>query len=179
MASLIGFASLIGLNGCFLLKDGESFSWNKVNTAASALRIATQVTTYGVCQKNKDLTPIFKAVGEGLIVLSGTNDPKQLSPEQIQAYINELFDENQGWGEMGKQVNGVLTIILTEYANFYNANKDKFKDEVLIFSCLTKAMGEGFVNGSNLVITVGLDAKAMTQECAFKKLQSVDKCFAK
>ena len=59
-------------SGCALLKDGETISWEKVDTACSVIQIAAQTSTYAVCIKNKDLPPIFKAIGEGLIIVSGS-----------------------------------------------------------------------------------------------------------
>jgi hypothetical protein len=176
-------AMTIGLNGCFLLKEGETISWDKVNHAANSIKIAAQVTTYGVCQKNNDLKPVFKAIGEGLIVISGNNE--QQSPEQIKSYIKSLFDKNKGWGEMGDQVNYIIELIIMEYSFFYTQNKDKFKDEVNAFAKLVEGIGKGFIDGSNLVEykdeNVGSSIKYQQQNIenqVLLKLRKLNKNFA-
>lgn len=139
-------------SGCALLKDGETISWEKVDTACSVIQIAAQTSTYAVCIKNKDLSPIFKAVGEGLIIVSGSANEDNIKPEQIQSYINQLLDQNE-WGSLSTQVNGILSALITTYSNFYTTNKDKFKDEVNICARIIKSIGQGLVIGSNIDIT--------------------------
>ena len=136
-------------SGCFLLKDGETINWNKVDTITTAVQVASQTSVYAVCVKNKDLSPVFKAIGEGLIVISGDAKDEQLKPEQIESYIKQLIDQNK-WGTLADQVNGITSALITTYTNFYNTNKDKFKDEVKVFSKFIYAMGNGFVIGSNI-----------------------------
>ena len=137
------------VSGCALIKDGEAISWTKVDTVASVIQVAAQTSTYAVCIKNKDLSPIFKAVGEGFVVISGSADGEQLKPAQIEAYIKTLLDENK-WGSLSTQVNGILSTVLTAYTNFYNENKGKFKDEVIVCSVIVKAIGQGLIVGSNI-----------------------------
>ena len=142
--------SILTLTGCFLIKDGETINWNKVDTVASSIKVLTQTTTYAVCYKNQDLTPIFKAIGEGLVVLSGSADVSQMSPEQIQKYINESLSK---YGTLGTQVNAIVVTIITEYNNFWQNNSDVVKDEAKVISKVVKAIGEGFVVGSSIVPT--------------------------
>lgn len=151
VSSYIAVTTLI-VSGCFLLKDGETINWNKVDTITTAVQVASQTSVYAVCVKNKDLSPVFKAIGEGLIVLSGDAKEEQLTPVQIETYIKQLIDQNK-WGTLADQINGITSALITTYTNFYNTNKDKFKDEVKVFSKFIYAMGNGFVIGSNINAT--------------------------
>ena len=156
-------------SGCFLLKDGETINWNKVDTITTAVQVAAQTSVYAVCIKNKDLSPVFKVIGEGLIVISGDAKDEQLKPEQIEAFIKQLIDQNK-WGTLADQINGITSALITTYTNFYNTNKDKFKDEVKVFSKFIYAMGNGFVIGSNIntVSSVGTGSKTTVED--LKKL---------
>ena len=78
-------------SGCFLLKDGETINWNKVDTITTAVQVASQTSVYAVCVKNKDLAPVFKAMGEGLIIISG--DAKD---EQLKHILNSLLIKING-----------------------------------------------------------------------------------
>ena len=149
VSAIIALTSLCSLSGCFLLKDGETINWNKVDTITTTIQITSQTSVYAVCIKNKDLAPVFKAIGEGLIVLSGDAKDEQLKPEQIESYIKQILDQNK-WGTLADQINGITSALITTYTNFYNTNKDKFKDEVQVFSKFIYAMGNGFVIGSNI-----------------------------
>lgn len=153
--------SILVLTGCFLIKEGETINWNKVDTVASGIKVLTQTTTYAVCYKNQDLTPIFKAIGEGLIVISGSADASQMSPEQIQKYINESLSK---YGTLGSQVNAITVTIISEYNNFWQNNSDVVKDEVKVISKIVKAIGEGFVVGANIVPTTTVAAPNKTPE---------------
>ena len=116
------------MSGCALIKDGEEISWTKVGTVSAVIQVAAQTSTYAVCVKNQDLSPIFKAIGEGLVVLSGQATEEQLTPEQIEAYISSVLTEGK-WGTLSVQINGILQTMINAYTDFYNVNKDKFKEE--------------------------------------------------
>lgn len=161
------FAAFLS-SGCALIKDGETISWNKVNIAASALKAVAQTSTYAVCYKNKDLAPIFKAVGEGLVIFSGSaQNSDQFEPEQLEAYINNALAE---YGSLGSQVSGIMKTVIECYTNFYNENKDKFKDEVIVFSVMIKAAGEGFILGSDITDTTKVSANATAALDAWNSL---------
>lgn len=136
------------LTGCFLFKDGETINWNKVDTVASGIKVLSQTTIYAVCYKNTDLAPIFKAIGEGLIVISGSAATEQMSPEQIQKYINDLLSK---YGTLGTQVNAITTTLIAEYNKFWQNNSAIVKDEAKVVSKVVKALGEGFVVGASVV----------------------------
>ena len=182
---ILGLISLISVSvmtacapGCALIKDGETISWSKVDTVCSVIQIAAQTSTYAVCIKNQDLAPVFKAIGEGLIVLSGSASADQMSPEQIEAYIDSLMAENK-WGTLSTQINGILSTLIAEYSKFYSTNKDKFKDEVNVCAYVIKAIGQGLVTGSDITATkTGASVNAMSPEAArdaaLKAMNSLD-----
>ena len=136
--------------GCSLIKDGETVNWDKVDTISALVQTTAQVSTYAVCVKNKDLAPIFKSIGEGIVVISGAQSSSEMTPEQIQAYIKNLLSENKGWGSLADQVNGVMNTLIDIYSNFISINKDKFTDEVKVFAKVVNAMGKGLISGSNV-----------------------------
>ena len=146
--AVIATALTCTLTGCFLFKDGEAINWNKVDTVASGIKVLSQTTIYAVCYKNTDLAPIFKAIGEGLIVMSGSADAKQMAPEQIQKYINDSLVK---YGTLGTQVNTIATTLISEYNKFWQNNSDIVKDEAKVISKVVKALGEGFVVGASVV----------------------------
>lgn len=161
-------------SGCALIKDGEEISWSKVDTAVSVLQTTSQLTTYGVCVKNPDLSPIFKAIGEGFVVLSASE--QAYSPEQLKAYINEALDKEE-WGSLASQVNAVMDTLITAYTGFYNTNKDKFKDEIIVFSKLIAGIGNGLVAGSQITTNTTSKAQAVpvvSPEEALQKLNDLD-----
>ena len=94
------------------------------------------------------LCSIFKAIGEGLIVISGSADTEQMSPEQIQKYINDLLSK---YGTLGTQVNAITTTLIAEYNKFWQNNSTIVKDEAKVVSKVVKALGEGFVVGASVV----------------------------
>ena len=143
------------LTGCFLFKDGETINWNKVDTVASGIKVLSQTTIYAVCYKNTDLAPIFKAIGEGLIVISGSADTEQMSPEQIQKYINDSLSK---YGTLGTQVNAITTTLIAEYNKFWQNNSTIVKDEAKVVSKVVKALGEGFVTGATIAPTTTVAA---------------------
>lgn len=167
------------LTACNLLKDGEEISWSKVDNAAVVLKLAAQTTTYAVCCKNQDLAPIFKAVGEGLKIVSGNTDEESFEPEQIKAYINALLKD---YGALGTKVNSVLAVIIDKYEDLVNANKDKFTDEVKMCSIFIKAIGDGFIAGSDINSASAKDKAKTLEEAraeAMKALNDLDLSMAK
>ena len=182
IVSLIALLSVSLTSGCFLFKDGETIVWDRIDTAAAALEVASQTTTYAVCYKNKDLSPIFKAIGEGLVIMAGDGEVK---PEQIEKFITDAITQEK-WGTLGNQVANIVDTIFKQYTVFYQKNQDKFKDEVLVFSRLVKAMGEGFIKGSDISVasnkTVGSSANVTPEqkaEAAIIKLKSIETKFYK
>ena len=166
--------------GCALIKDGEEISWSKVDTLCSVMRIAAQTSTYAVCVKNQDLSPIFQGVGEGLIILSGTATEESVTPEALKEFITKQV-KAQEWGTLAVQINGIIDELCNAYTNFYKANKDKFKDYVIVCSSVMNAMGRGFITGSQvqmqtLIIKSSAERKTPDQrmEEAFKALHSVN-----
>ena len=171
--------SVFYLSACNLFKDGEEISWSKVDNAAVVLKLAAQTTTYGVCYKNQDLAPIFKAVGEGLKIVSGSTSEESFEPEQIKAYINSLLKD---YGTLGTQVNSALSVIIERYEALVNANKDKFTDSVKMCSIFIKAIGDGFIVGSDINSASANDKAKTLEEAraeAMKALNDLDLSMAK
>lgn len=159
------------LVGCSLIKDGETVNWDKVDTISSLVQTTAQVSTYAVCVKNPDLSPVFKAVGEGLVLISASPDSEQMKPEQIQNYIKDLLSEKE-WGSLAGQVNGVMDTLLDIYGNFIEANQDKFTDEAKVFARVLNSMGKGLISGS--VVDVASSAKA-TADLEKQKSELINK----
>lgn len=159
------------LVGCSLIKDGETVNWDKVDTISSLVQTTAQVSTYAVCVKNPDLSPVFKAAGEGLVLISASSDSEQMKPEQIQDYIKDLLSEKE-WGSLAGQVNGVMDTLLAIYSNFIEANQDKFTDEAKVFARVLNSMGKGLISGS--VVDVASSAKA-TADLEKQKSELINK----
>lgn len=159
------------LVGCSLIKDGETVNWDKVDTISSLVQTTAQVSTYAVCVKNQDLSPVFKAVGEGLVLISASSESEQMKPEQIQDYIKDLLSEKE-WGSLAGQVNGVMDTLLDIYGNFIKANQDKFTDEAKVFARVLNSMGKGLISGS--VVEVASSAKA-TADLEKQKSELINK----
>lgn len=159
------------LVGCSLIKDGETVNWDKVDTISSLVQTTAQVSTYAVCVKNLDLSPVFKAVGEGLVLISASPDSEQMKPEQIQDYIKDLLSEKE-WGSLAGQVNGVMDALLDIYGNFIEANQDKFTDEAKVFARVLNSMGKGLISGS--AVDVASSAKA-TADLEKQKSELINK----
>ena len=159
------------LVGCSLIKDGETVNWDKVDTISSLVQTTAQVSTYAVCVKNQDLSPVFKAVGEGLVLISASSESEQMKPEQIQDYIKDLLSEKE-WGSLAGQVNGVMDALLDIYGNFIEANQDKFTDEAKVFARVLNSMGKGLISGS--VVDMANSAKA-TADLEKQKSELINK----
>lgn len=159
------------LVGCSLIKDGETVNWDKVDTISSLVQTTAQVSTYAVCVKNPDLSLVFKAVGEGLVLISASPDSEQMEPEQIQDYIKDLLSEKE-WGSLAGQVNGVMDALLDIYGNFIEANQDKFTDEAKVFARVLNSMGKGLISGS--AVDVASSAKA-TADLEKQKSELINK----
>ncbi len=164
------------LVGCSLIKDGETVNWDKVDTISSLVQTTAQVSTYAVCVKNPDLSPVFKAVGEGLVLMSASSESDQMEPEQIHSYIKDLLSEKE-WGSLAGQVNGVMDTLLDIYGNFIEANKDKFTDEAKVFASVLNSMGKGLISGSAVDVAssnkVAADLEKQKSEL-IKKLTGMD-----
>ena len=81
LIAAVCIGTIIGpVSGCSLIKDGEEIDWNKVDYISSTISLATQTTTYAVCIKNKDLAPVFKAIGEGLVIVAAKGGQQSLQP---------------------------------------------------------------------------------------------------
>ena len=143
ITSFIAAAVAVSITACTLFKDGEEVSWDKVNTVCAVVQTAAQTSVYAVCVKKPDLSPIFKAIGEGLVNMSGEN----YSPDQIKSYIANVLKKEE-WGSLANQVNVIMDTLLITYTNFYNTNKDKFTDEAAICIKVVNAIGKGLINGS-------------------------------
>lgn len=158
-------------SACSLIKDGEEIDWNKVDYISSTISLATQTTTYAVCIKNKDLAPVFKAIGEGLVIVAAKGGQESLQPEQIQAYVNELLKKEE-WGTLSTQINGVLNTVFATYQKFVDANKDKFTDEARVLASAVNAIGVGFIQGSNIG-NVGSSYSYLTEKSQNKFWQHI------
>lgn len=133
----------------FLNEETKKVEWNKVDTACLAIKTVARTSTYAVCVKNKDLPPVFKAIGEGLVVMSGSATEEQMTPEQINSYIAGLLDSNK-WGSLGSQITAITNDVISCYTSFCEANKDNFNDKAKVLSKVIKSIGEGFIQGSNI-----------------------------
>ena len=110
ITSLLAVVVAVSISACCLFKDSEEVSWDKVNTVCAVVQTAAQTSVYTVCIKNPDLSPIFKAIGEGLVAVSGEN----YSPDQIKAYIADALKKDE-WGSLANQVNAIMDTLLITY----------------------------------------------------------------
>ena len=143
ITSIVATVVAVSITACALFKDGEEVSWDKVNTVCAVVQTAAQTSVYAVCVKNPDLSPIFKAIGEGLVNMSGEN----YSPEQIKSYIANALKKEE-WGTLANQVNAIMDTLLITYTNFYETNKNKFTDEANVCIKVVNAIGKGLMTGS-------------------------------
>lgn len=174
ITSVLAAVAAVSISACCLFKDGEEVSWDKVNTVCAVVQTAAQTSVYAVCVKNPDLSPIFKAIGEGLVAVSGEN----YSPDQIKAYIADALKKDE-WGTLANQVNAIMDTLLITYTNFYDTNKGKFTDEASICIKVVNAIGKGLINGS---IVSGQPASAnpeLASKGAVEAMQKLDLNVAK
>ena len=174
ITSIILSLTVFAIAGCNLLfKKGEEVSWDKVNTVCAVVQTAAQTSVYAVCIKNPDLSPIFKAIGEGLVNMSGEN----YKPEQIQEYINNALKKDE-WGSLATQVNAIMDTLMVTYTNFYNTNKDKFTDEANICLKVVNAIGKGLVIGSQVAQPASANPE-LASKGAVEAMQKLDLNVAK
>jgi hypothetical protein len=172
--TIIATVVAISISACCLFKDGEEVSWDKVNTVCAVVQTAAQTSVYAVCVKNPDLSPIFKAVGAGLVNMSGKN----YSPEQIKTYIANALKKEE-WGTLANQVNAIMDTLMITYTNFYETNKNKFTDEANICIKVVNAIGKGLITGS---VVSGQPASAnpeIASKGAIESMQKLDLNVAK
>lgn len=147
--AIVSFA----LIGCTTFKNWfQTIDWNNINTVIiPVVQQTAKTTTYLVCEKNKDLKPIFIAVGNGLL-LAVANEA--FTPDQFKEYIK------QGLGDDADKYYAIVIAsmdsIITGYTTFYNTNwksVDDTNEQVSIeavFSKYISAVATGIIDGAKL-----------------------------
>ena len=157
--------------GCAIFtNDDGTINWNGVNATAQTMKSGVKMATGLVCAKNPDLSPIFKAVGEGLVVLSGNTDA-DFEPEQIKKYITDLLEE-KGMSSANIVVLETLNIALTQYELFYTTYEDKIPDIAKVCVVLIGSMSEGLYEGAQ--VTTEASLKSVTSSNALETLRTWD-----
>lgn len=118
------------------------------NTLAPTIQAASKYGTFAICDKNKDLRPIFIASANGVKIAANDN---AFSTEQIKIYIKQaLGTENEKWAPV---VYAAMDTVLAQYNIIYEKYINKQiedNDKVNGFKIMLVAMATGIVEGASM-----------------------------
>lgn len=152
----------------------SSVDWNTVNTITIPVVQSTAKTTvYLVCEKNKDLKPIFVAAGNGILLAIANN---QFDATQIQTYIKQALGNDAD--KYYPIINASMQTLIDGYTTFYKLNWKSTDDESekvtveAVFSKYLSALATGVIEGAQLTADQ-FKAVAAKQQMTFAEVNKL------